>query len=249
MAPKQPSVVLPHALHIPGINKLAGKRVVLASGSPRRKEILQTFGLAPEIVPSTFTEDLSPASFEDIHEYPVATATHKAVEVYERLVRADPENGPDLVIGADTVVLTHAQPVTSDVAYSELPGVHQDLLEKPDNKEDNLRMLQELNGTVCEVVTGISLVFPVLTSPGFAIRSMEERSLVYFSDNAPTFLRAYVDSGEGLDRAGGFAIQGLGGLLIRKIEGDYHNVVGLPAASLFRFLDLLVEEDDDFLEV
>jgi len=249
MAPKHPPVVLPHALHIPGINKLAGKRVVLASGSPRRKEILQTFGLAPEIVPSTFTEDLSPASFEDIHEYPVATATHKAVEVYERLVRADPENGPDLVIGADTVVLTHAQPVTSDVAYSELPGVHQDLLEKPDNKEDNLRMLQELNGTVCEVVTGISLVFPVLTSPGFAIRSMEERSLVYFSDNAPTLLRAYVDSGEGLDRAGGFAIQGLGGLLIRRIEGDYHNVVGLPAASLFRFLDLLVEEDDDFLEV
>jgi len=70
-------------------------------------------------------------------------------------------------------------------------------------------------------------VFPVLTSPGFAIRSLEERSLVYFSDNAPTLLRAYVDSGEGLDRAGGFAIQGLGGLLIRKIE----------------------EEDDDFLEI
>lgn len=71
--------------------------------------------------------------------------------------RADPENAPDLVIGADTVVLTHAQPVTSDVAYSELPGVQQELLEKPENKEDNLRMLQELNGTVCEVVTGVSL--------------------------------------------------------------------------------------------
>jgi len=92
-------------------------------------------------------------------------------------------------------------------------------------------------------------VFPVLTSPGFSIRSLEERSLVYFPDNAPNLLRAYVDSGEGIDRAGGFAVQGLGGLLIRKIEGDYHNVVGFPAASFFRFLDLLVEEDDDFLEV
>jgi septum formation protein len=71
--------------------------------------------------------------------------------------RADPDNGPDLVIGADTVVLTHAQPVTSDVAYSELPDVQQELLEKPENKVDNLRMLQELNGTVCEVVTGVSL--------------------------------------------------------------------------------------------
>ncbi|KAI0288951.1 Maf/Ham1 [Russula brevipes] len=249
MTPKPPPAVLPHALRVPGINKLAGKRVILASGSPRRKEILQIFGLAPEIVSSQFAEDLSPSSFEDIHEYPVATATHKAVEVYERLVLADPENGPDLVIGADTVVLTHAQPVSSDVAYSELPGVQQELLEKPINKADNLRMLQDLNGSVCEVVTGVSVVFPVLTSPGFSIRSLEERSLVYFSDNALSLLRAYVDSGEGLDRAGGFAIQGLGGLLIRKIEGDYHNVVGFPAASFFRFLDLLVEEDDDFLEV
>ncbi|KAF8468529.1 Maf/Ham1 [Russula ochroleuca] len=250
MAPKPPpAAVLPHALHIPGINKLAGKRVVLASGSPRRKEILQIFGLAPEVVPSSFPENLSPADFENIHEYPVATATHKAVEVYERLVLADPENGPDLVIGADTVVLTHAQPFSSDVAYSELPSVTQELLEKPENKADNLRMLQDLNGSVCEVVTGVSLVFPVITSPGFSIRSLEERSLVYFSDNASSLLRAYADSGEGLDRAGGFAVQGLGGLLIRKIEGDYHNVVGFPAASFFRLLDLLVEEDDDFLEV
>ncbi|KAH9964733.1 Maf/Ham1 [Lactifluus volemus] len=249
MPPNTPSPLLPHALHVPGINKLAGKHVVLASNSPRRKEILQIFGLAPEVVPSTFAEDLSSTSFEDIHEYPVATATHKAVEVYERLVLADPENGPDLVIGADTVVLTHAQPISSDVAYSEQPNVRQELLEKPEDKSDNLRMLQDLNGSVCEVVTGVSLVFPVLTSPGFAIRSLEERSLVYFSDNSPNLLKAYVDSGEGLDRAGGFAVQGLGGLLVRKIEGDYHNVVGFPAASFFRFLDLLVEEDDDFLEV
>ncbi|KAI9451361.1 Maf/Ham1 [Lactarius psammicola] len=249
MTPRHPPAVLPHALHIPGINKLAGKRVVLASNSPRRKEILQIFGLAPEVVPSTFVEDLGPSNFENIHEYPVATATHKAVEVYERLVRADPENAPDLVIGADTVVLTHAQPLSSDVAYSELPSVHQELLEKPESKADNLRMLQDLNGSVCQVVTGVSLVFPILTSPGYDIRSLEERSLVYFFDNPPSLLNAYVDSGEGFDRAGGFAIQGLGGLLIRKIEGDYHNVVGFPAASFFRFLDLLVEEDDDFLEV
>ncbi|KAN0133333.1 Maf/Ham1 [Lactarius tabidus] len=249
MTSRHPPAVLPHALHIPGINKLAGKRVILASNSPRRKEILQVFGLAPEIVPSTFAEDLNPLSFENIHEYPVATATDKAVEVYERLVRADPENGPDLVIGADTVVLTHAQPLSSDVAYSELPSVRQELLEKPESKEDNLRMLQDLNGSVCEVVTGVSLVFPILTSPGYDIRSLEERSLVYFFDNPLSLLNAYIDSGEGLDRAGGFAIQGLGGLLIRKIEGDYHNVVGFPASSFFRFLDILVEEDDDFLEV
>ena len=61
------------------------------------------------------------------------------------------------MIGADTVVLTHAQPFSSDVAHSELPVVKQELLEKPVDKADNLRMLQDLNGSVCEVVTGVSL--------------------------------------------------------------------------------------------
>jgi septum formation protein len=159
------------------------------------------------------------------------------------LQHADPENGPDLVIGADTVVLTHAQPVSSDVAYSELPNVLQELLEKPENKSDNLRMLQDLNGSVCEVVTGVSLGETIIlllptgakltlisySVPSFGLpwvrysvsylstefwyvapdqrSSLEERSLVYFSDNPTNLLNAYVDSGEGLDRAGGFAVQ------------------------------------------
>jgi septum formation protein len=99
-------------------------------------------------------------------------------------------------------------------------------------------------------------------------RSIDERSLVYFADNPKHIVRAYTDSGEGIDRAGGFAIQvddtcphpvqyplskfftqGLGGMLIRKIDGDYNNVVGFPASSFFKLLDILVEEDPDFLEV
>lgn len=73
------------------------------------------------------------------------------------MVEQNPDDPPDLVIGADTVVLTHAKPSTSDVAYSELPGIRQELLEKPDTKAENLRMLLELNGAVCEVVTGVSV--------------------------------------------------------------------------------------------
>ncbi|KAK7454457.1 hypothetical protein VKT23_011213 [Stygiomarasmius scandens] len=241
--------VLPHALKVPAIKKLVGKRIILASNSPRRKEILQTFGLAPEIVPSTFEEDLSPSSFEDIHEYPVATATHKAVEVYERLVEQNPDNPPDLVIAADTIVLTHAQPSTSQTGYSVLPGITQELLEKPTSKEDNLRMLLDMNGGVCEVVTGVTIAFPILQAPGYGLKSIDERSLVYFADNPRHVVQAYADNGEGIDRAGGFAIQGLGGLLIRKIEGDYNNVVGFPAASFFQLLDLMVEEESDFLDI
>ncbi|KAF7424735.1 hypothetical protein PC9H_010046 [Pleurotus ostreatus] len=241
--------ILNHALKIPAITKLSGKRVVLASSSPRRKEILQTFGLAPDIVPSKFKEDLPISSFEDIHEYPVSTATYKAVDVYERLVREDPENAPDLVIGADTVVLTHALPSTSQTSWSDLPQINQELLEKPSSKDDNLRMLLDLNGGVCEVVTGVTVVYPILTAPGYALKSIDERSLVYFADSPKHILKAYADSGEGLDRAGGFAIQGLGGLLVRKVEGDYHNIVGFPAASFFKLLDLLIEEEPDFLDV
>ncbi|KAJ3728861.1 inosine triphosphate pyrophosphatase-like protein [Lentinula raphanica] len=241
--------ILSHALPVPAIKKLAGKRMVLASNSPRRRDILKTIGLAPDIIPSTFEEDLSPSSFADIHEYPVATASHKAVEVYERLVAEDPDNAPDLVIAADTVVLTHAQPSTSQTDYTLLPSIGQELLEKPKDKNDNLRMLMDLNGQVCEVVTGVTIAYPILTAPGYALRSIDERSLVYFADNPKHILQAYVDSGEGLDRAGGFAIQGMGGILVRKVEGDYQNVVGFPMASFFKLLDDLVEEDDDFLSM
>ena len=91
---------------------------------------------------------------------------------------------------ADTVVLTHLQPVTSDTSYSVLPQVQQELLEKPSSKEDNLRMLLDLNGNVCEVVTGVCIglpfpddprylstltpciAYPILTSPGYQIKSV-----------------------------------------------------------------------------
>ncbi|KAI3607527.1 septum formation protein maf [Moniliophthora roreri] len=243
--------VLSHALHgLPVIKRLKGRKIILASNSPRRKAILETIGLAPDIVPSKFEEDLGTDSFPNLHEYPVATASHKAVEVYERLVTENPDDAPDLVIAADTVVLTHAQPSTSQTGYSVLPDITQELLEKPKDKEDNLRMLMDLNGSVCEVVTGVTVVYPVLQSPGYAIRSIDERSLVYFADNPTHLLKAYADCGEGesiseLRRD----LQGLGSLLVRKIEGDYNNVVGFPAASFFKLLDLILEEDEDFLSM
>ncbi|KIO16730.1 hypothetical protein M407DRAFT_85682 [Tulasnella calospora MUT 4182] len=241
MASVTNKVVLPHALKTPAFTKLSNnKRVVLASASPRRKEILSTFGINPDIIPSTFEETLSHTDYPNVYEYSVATATEKAVEVYERLVHDDPENPPDLVIAADTVVLSRIEPATSNLGAGLEHDIRPEILEKPTSKADNLRMLLDMNGRS---------FFPILTAPGYAIKSMDERSVVYFADNPVSLLEAYVDNGEGLDRAGGFAVQGLGGMLIRKVDGDWHNVVGFPAAAFFKFLEILVEEEDDFLAV
>lgn len=96
----RPDVVAKDAMRIPLLNRLAGKRVILASASPRRQQILASIGLHPEVVPSTFEENLPKSEFigPAAFEYPVETSSRKAVEVYERLVTQDPDDPPDLII-------------------------------------------------------------------------------------------------------------------------------------------------------
>ncbi|QRV74947.1 N-acetylserotonin O-methyltransferase-like protein [Ceratobasidium sp. AG-Ba] len=241
--------VLPDALRIPALTKLANKRIVLASASPRRLEILKQFGLKPEVVPSKFAEDLPHDHFENVYEYPVATSSEKAVEVYIRMVEQNPEDPPSLVIGADTVVLSKPEAVTSQIHESLFPSIRAEILEKPSDAADNLRMLLELNGRKCEVVTGVTVVYPILTAPGYAVKSMDDRTTLTFHDSPLPNLEAYVDSGEGIDRAGGFALQQRGAHLISKIEGDFYNAMGFPGSSFFKWLALMIEEEDDFLEL
>lgn len=97
-------------------------------------------------------------------------------------------------------------------------------------------------------MTGVALVHPILESPGFKVRTLVEQTRVHFADIPAALLEAYVESGEGIDRAGGFAIQGKGMLLIRGIEGDYNNVVGFPLFSFFQLLHELVEQGELDLE-
>ncbi|KAK0536219.1 hypothetical protein OC842_002048 [Tilletia horrida] len=227
--PTRESAVSDDALRIPALNKLASKRVVLASASPRRKEILASIGLHPEIIPSTFEENLPKSEYvgEAAFEYPVATSSHKAVEVYQRLIKESPHDPPDLVIGADTVVIDPSDQI----------------LEKPLDRADNLRMLQDLNGNKCHVVSGVTIVYPILQAPGYQVKSLSEKTTVRFADNELALLQAYVEHGEGLDRAGGFAIQGHAAVLIREIAGDYNNVVGFPLFSFITFLNELVQDE------
>ncbi|RXK38823.1 septum formation protein Maf [Tremella mesenterica] len=226
----RPSVVLSTALPLPIFRQLSNRRVVLASSSPRRRDILELAGLRPEIVPSTFAEDLPKSQFESLADYPVATAGEKATEVYERLVRENPHDPPDLVISADTVVIFPPEADTRPGGISQ--GETSEILEKPVSKADQTRILSSMSGRACEVVTGICIAYPIIEAPGFKLQSISCSTICHFYDNSKELIQAYVDSGEGIDRAGGFAIQGLGGLLIERIEGNYDNAVGYDSPIL-----------------
>lgn len=223
------NVVAKDALRIPLLNRLSGRRVILASASPRRQDILASIGLRPEIVPSTFEENLPKSEFKGpaAFEYPVQTSLRKALEVYERLVEQDVDDPPDFIIAADTVVVKD-----------------EEILEKPLDAMDNMRMLAELNDGECEVITGVTVLFPIIESPGYKIKSLSERTVVRFASNPAPLLQAYVDSGEGLDRAGGFAIQGKASFLVRAIEGDYNNVVGFPLHSFCSMVHEMIDTDE-----
>ncbi|SCZ87679.1 BZ3500_MvSof-1268-A1-R1_Chr2-2g05145 [Microbotryum saponariae] len=238
--------VLPSALNIPLFNKLRNKRIILASSSPRRLEILRAYGLGPEVVKSEFPEELNHGDFDNPGDYTVATATEKVSgrrgresvneEGYMEWGEADilffesPDDPPDLVIGADTVVV-----LGSEASYS--------ILEKPRSTADQMGMLTDFNGSKVDVITAVTLVQPQLANPGYSLQSLVQSTKVNFAHNSPQLIKAYVECGEGIDRAGGFAVQGLGGMLIKGIEGDYNNVVGFPGQAFFEWLSTLADEE------
>ncbi|KAJ9103776.1 hypothetical protein QFC21_002238 [Naganishia friedmannii] len=238
-----PSHVLPHALKLPIFKYLKDKRVVLASSSPRRREILEASGLKPDIVPSTFPENLPHGSYSNAYaEYPIATAGEKAMEVYERLIRKDEENAPELVISADTVIIFPPQtnadaiinnPTTiSKSSNGRLTGLNTDIT-SAEESEDLGEGERNGEGSRDE------LSWSGRRGGGGIARILEKPA---DKKDQPELIKAYVENGEGIDRAGGFAVQGLGGFLVKSIQGDYNNVVGFPSSPFWRWMGELYED-------
>uniref|UniRef100_A0A493T3L0 Acetylserotonin O-methyltransferase like n=1 Tax=Anas platyrhynchos platyrhynchos TaxID=8840 RepID=A0A493T3L0_ANAPP len=196
----------------PVLGKLVSKRVVLASASPRRQEILTNVGLRFEVVPSWFKETLEKSSFAAPYEYAVETAKQKALEVANRM-HVKHLRTPDIVIGADTIV-----------------SVDEQILEKPVDKQDAYRMLSRLSGKEHSVFTGVAIIH--CSSKGnqleTEITDFYEETKVKFSDLSEELLWEYIHSGEPMDKAGGYGIQALGGMLVEYVHGDFLNVVGFP---------------------
>ncbi|KAI0150007.1 Maf/Ham1 [Hypoxylon sp. NC0597] len=260
-------------LDLPILKYMRTHRVILASASPRRRALLTQLGLPNlEVRASTKPEDLSKAALGP-WAYVSATAQQKALDVYASLVDeaatkqsepAAPSNStsdpaaaldaersrkdPDLVIAADTVI------VTRDGA----------ILEKPASQEAHIKMLRYLRDTRSHrVLTAICCIAPRADAqhPGYAMAAHVEESKVLFArerDGLPDdVIAAYVRTREGVDKAGGYAVQGLGGaLLVEKVDGAVDNVIGLPVRKCLQLCEKVVfrqnetsddedEEDDE----
>jgi len=184
------------------------KKVILASASPRRKELLNLIGLKFKVNPGDYEEDLGIDL--DPHELAKHLSAEKARHVAYRHKNA-------IIIAADTFIVFRHH-----------------LLGKPHTDAEALRMLRLLNGKQHSVITGYTVMD---TATGRKVsRSIETK--IWFRKMGQEELMAYVSTGEPLDKAGAYAIQGVGSLLIKKIEGDYFNVIGLPVATLSETLKL-----------
>ncbi|KAG2456764.1 ADT3 translocase, partial [Polypterus senegalus] len=191
----------------------------------RESEVLKAdfaaLGLRFEVVPSWFKETLDKSLFENPYDYAVETAKQKALEVAKRM-QLKHLKMPDIVIGADTIVT--------------LDG---DILEKPIDKQDAHRMLSRLSGKEHSVYTGVAIIHCSCQSVNeveYEVDIFHEATKVKFSELSEELLWEYIDSGEPMDKAGGYGIQALGGMLVEYVHGDFLNVVGFPLNHFCRKL-------------
>jgi septum formation protein len=187
--------------------------LVLASASPRRRELLTQAGFSFAIQAADIDEAILPG--EDPIAYVTRLAREKAEAVYARRTTSDPQL---TVLGADTTVCVDRQ-----------------ILGKPESPEDAARMLRLLSGRTHRVITGVALVSAAQSQVAAEITAVQFVSL------SEEEIAAYIATGEPSDKAGAYAIQGRAARWIPRIDGCYFNVVGLPIALVSTLLDSLPE--------
>ena len=184
-------------------------QLILASQSPRRKELLGLLGIPFEIQVSQADESMDPAG----------DPAQQVAEVSRRKALAICPGAEDVVIAADTIVVCD--------------GV---ILGKPHSREDACRMLSMLSGRSHFVMTGMTILH------GGQIHSCTEITEVFFRNISQKEILRYVESGDPMDKAGSYGIQGGAALFVEKIYGDYYNVMGLPVCRLSQMLKEAIPE-------
>lgn len=187
--------------------RLVGRKVVLASASPRRKFLFAQLEIPFIVFPSEIEEETGIVVSSDPAGLAAELAEKKAADVLKK-------TDGDIVIGADTIVVLGKR-----------------IFGKPKSKKEAFEFLSELQGKKHTVYTGVG----VLSSSGIRVGGAEKTD-VFFFDVGPEPIRAYIQSGEGMDKAGAYGIQGMGSFLVEKIKGPLDNVVGLPRVKLLELL-------------
>jgi septum formation protein len=179
-------------------------RVVLASSSPRRRELLNLIGIDHEVRPANLDESMRPREAPRRHAERLARDKASAVAMRD----------PDLItIAADTIVV-----------------INRKVLGKPVDREDAARMLAMLNGREHTVITAVAV------SRGKKLRSAIEEVKVKFRRLREEEIEAYIATGEPMDKAGAYGIQGFGATIVERVEGDYFAVMGLPLVRLISLM-------------
>ena len=179
------------------------KKIILASQSPRRRELLSKIGMKFEVIPADIDEIIEGKEFSN--ELIENLAVEKVMEVKKNI------SYPAIIIGSDTVVVVDGK-----------------VLGKPENEQNAFNMLKMLSGKTHQVISGIAVID---SATG---RSLVDHvvSNVTFRELSDSEIKNYIKTGEPMDKAGAYAIQGLGSVFIERIDGDFLNVVGLPLLAL-----------------
>lgn len=185
------------------------KKIILASASPRRRELLAQIGIPFEVLTSDADESIGAMAPDEACR---ELAKRKAKAVLEHLKACGRGDEDLLIIGADTIVVQDKE-----------------ILGKPADPADAARMLRLLSGREHEVLTGVYVIDTAGESFAFS-----EKTDVYVADLTEADIAFYLSTGEPFDKAGSYGIQGMFARYIEKIDGDYNNVVGLPVGRLWR---------------
>jgi len=194
------------------ISNVYGKKLILASISPRRENLLRMIGFDFEVVNSQVDEQSEVYTIPEVHV--LELAQKKALKVAEKI-----DGG--LIIGADTVVVLNNQ-----------------ILGKPKDAKQAKEILQQLSGKTHEVYTG----FAIVEKPSGEMLSEFVKTLVSFRKLADEEIDRYIQSGSPFDKAGGYGIQDQGALFVQKIDGCFYNVMGLPVTKLYQALEKFVRD-------
>ncbi len=187
------------------------KKLILASQSPRRREIMKFVDLDFDVIPSDCDENIEYSSPADMVS---KLSFLKANDIAKKIKKEDSE-GEYLVIGSDTTVYFEGE-----------------ILGKPKNEEDAFNMLKRMSGKTHIVYTGVTVIdtFSNKTETFF------EETKVTFWDVTDEEIKEYIATGDPMDKAGAYGVQGRGAFIVKKVEGDYFTVVGLPIAHLLQVL-------------